>query len=143
VINKLQIPQSVMKRQGWLIPFLIVAVNIIAISVQWGHLPEILPAHFDLQGNASGSMSRNVLPLYPLIGAGVCIVAFLIGYKKPHLKTGLIFLTSGICLVLLLSTLVTLTSGKMPFFMLAEPIVLLAAVVAFVFSLVKSRKKAS
>lgn len=57
----------------------------------------------------------------------MCIVAFLIGYKKPHLKTGLIFLTSG----------------KMPFFMLAEPIVLLAAVVAFVFSLVKSRKKAS
>ncbi len=131
------------EKTGWLIPISIIAVHAIAIIAKWSSLMELLPAHFDLQGNASGSMPRSVLPLYPLIGAGVCIVAFLIGYKKPHLKTGLIFLTSGICLVLLLSTLVTLTSGKMPFFMLAEPIVLLAAVVAFVFSLVKSRKKAS
>lgn len=34
---------------------------------------ELLPAHFDLQGNASGTMPRSVLPLYPLIGAGVYI----------------------------------------------------------------------
>lgn len=116
-----------MKKTGWLIPISIIAVHAIAIIAKWSSLMELLPAHFDLQGNPSGSMPRSVLPLYPLIGAGVCIVAFVIGYKKPHLKTGLIFLTSG----------------KMPFFMLAEPIVLLAAVVAFVFSLVKSCKKAS
>ena len=130
-----------MKKTGWLIPISIIAVQAIAIMVKWSSLTEVLPAHFDLQGNASGTIPRNVLLLYSLIGAGVCIVAFLIGWKKPILNKGLIFLTSGICLVLLLSTLVTLTSGRMPFFMLAEPVVLLTAVIAFVLSLVRSRKK--
>jgi type III secretory pathway component EscS len=37
--------------------------------------------------------------------------------------------------------MVTLTSGAMPVFMLAEPVVLLAAVVGFVVAVVKSYKK--
>ena len=45
------------------------------------------------------------------------------------------------CLVLLSSTMVTLTSGTMPIFMLAEPVILLAAVIGFVVCFVKSRKK--
>ena len=44
------------------------------------------------------------------------------------------------CLVLLSSTLVSLTCGKMPLFMLAEPVIMLAAVVAFAVCVVKSRK---
>lgn len=60
-----------MNKPGWLIPVLIVAVNALCIIVQWNGLPELLPAHFDLQGNASGSMSRSVLPMYPLASAAV------------------------------------------------------------------------
>ena len=130
-----------MNKRSWFIPILILAINALAIIVRWGSLPEILPAHYDLQGNPGGTMPRSVLLLYPLIGAAVCLVAYLIALKKHKLQTGLVILVSGICLVLLSSALVTLTSGTMPIFMLAEPVILLAAVVGFVVCVVKSRKE--
>lgn len=129
-----------MNKSGWLITILIVVINVTAIIAQWHVLPEILPAHFDLQGNASGSMARSMLLLYPLASAVVCLIAYLIAGKKPKLQTGLIILSSGISLVILSSVLVTLTSGSMPFFMLAEPVILLIAVTAFIISVIKSRK---
>ena len=129
-----------MNKSGWLIAILIVAVNVAAIVAQWSFLPEILPAPFDLQGNASGLMARSMLLLYPLASAVVCLIAYLIAGKKPKLQTGLIILSSGISLVILSSVLVTLTSGSMPFFMLAEPVILLIAVTAFIISVIKSRK---
>ena len=67
-----------MNRRGWYIPMLIVALNVLAVVVRWSSLPELLPAHFDLQGNASGEISRNVLLLYPLINAIFCLIAYLI-----------------------------------------------------------------
>ena len=129
-----------MNKSGWLITILIVVINVTAIIAQWHVLPEILPAHFDLQGNASGSMTRTMLLLYPLASAVVCLIAYLIEWKKPKLQTGLIILSSGISLVFLSSALVTLTSGSMPFFMLAEPVILLVSVVAFIICVIKSRK---
>ena len=128
-----------MNKRGWLVPILIVTLNALVIIWRWNSLSEILPAHFDLQGNASGSMSRNLLLLYPLIGAAISLIAYVIAQKKQRLQTGLIILTSGICLILLSSTLVTLTSGSTPIFMLAEPVILLIAVVGFIVSVVKSR----
>lgn len=62
-----------MKINKWFIPILIVAVNALAVIVKWSSLPELLPAHFDLQGNAGGTMARR-------------------------LDTGLVVLTSGISL---------------------------------------------
>ena len=129
-----------MNKRGLFIPILIVAINALAIILRWSSLPELLPAHFDLQGNAGGTMPRSVLLLYLLMGAAICLIAYVIARIKPKLQLGLIILTSGICLVLFLSTLVTLTFGTMPIFMLAEPVVLLAAVIGFVVSIVKSRK---
>ena len=129
-----------MNKRGLFIPILIVAINALAIILRWSSLPELLPAHFDLQGNAGGTMPRSVLLLYLLMGAAICLIAYVIARIKPKLQLGLIILTSGICLVLFSSTLVTLTSGTMPIFMLAEPVVLLAAVIGFVVSIVKSRK---
>ena len=129
-----------MNKRVLFIPILIVAINALAIILRWSSLPELLPTHFDLQGNAGGTMPRSVLLLYLLMGAAICLIAYVIARIKPKLQLGLIILTSGICLVLFLSTLVTLTSGTMPIFMLAEPVVLLAAVIGFVVSIVKSRK---
>ena len=117
------------------------ALNALAIIVLWGSLPELLPAHYDLQGNAGGTMPRSMLLLYILMGAAVCLFAYVIGRMKEKLQTGLVILTSGICLVLFSSTMVTLTSGTMPIFMLAEPVILLAAVSGFVVCIVKSCKK--
>ena len=130
-----------MNKRGWFIPFLIVAINALVIIGRWNSLSEILPAHFDLQGNASGTMSRNLLLLYPLIGAAISLIAYVIAQKKQCLQTGLIILISGICLILLSSTLVTLTSGATPIFMLAEPVILLIAVVGFIISVVKSHNR--
>ena len=132
-----------MNKKNWLAPILIVALNALAIIIRWSSLPELLPAHYDLQGNADGTMPRSMLFVYVLIGAVICLIAYIIGRMKQKLQKGLAILASGICLVLLLSTMVTLTSGTMPIFMLAEPVVLLLAVVGCVVSVVRSRKKQS
>ena len=129
-----------MSKRLWWIPVLVVVVNVLAIVLSWASLPEILPAHFDLQGHASGTMPPSMLLVYPLFGVAVCVFAGIIARIKPRLRTGLIFLASGVCLILLSSTLVTLTSGTMPIFMLAEPVILLVAIVAFVVCVVKSRR---
>ena len=126
-----------MKNNKWFIPILVIAVNALAVIVKWSSLPEFLPAHFDLQGNASGTMARSMLPLYPAAGAAVFLLSWLIARKAKRLDTGLVVLTSGISLILLCSTMVTLTTGKMPVFMLAEPVILVAAVIGFIFSLRK------
>ena len=130
-----------MNKRDWFIPVLIVALHALAIIVRWSSLPELLPAHYDLQGNADGTMPRSMLLWYLLIGAMVCLIAYAIGRMTKRLQKGLVILASGICLVLLLSTMVTLTSGTMPIFMLAEPVILLAAIVGFIVCVVKSRKK--
>ena len=129
-----------MTKRSWYIPMLIVALTALAIVARWSALPDPLPAHFDLQGNASGTMPRCMLLLYLLMGAMVCLIAYVMGRRWPKLQPGFVMLASGICLVLLASTMVSLTSGTMPIFMLAEPVILLAAVVGFVVCFVKSRK---
>lgn len=129
-----------MNDRNWLIPILIVAVNALAVIVRWSSMTEILPAHFDLQGNASGTMPRNLLLVYPLISAAVTLTAYLIARMSHKLQAGLVILASGISLILLSSTMVTLTSGTMPIFMLVEPVILLATVVACVVSIVRSCK---
>ena len=129
-----------MKNNKWFIPILVIAVNALAVIVKWSSLPELLPAHFDLQGNASGTMARSMLPLYPAAGAAVFLLSWLIARKAKRLDTGLVILTSGITLILLCSTMVTLTTGKMPVFMLAEPVILVAALVGFILCLRNDRK---
>ena len=129
-------------KRGWIILLLIVTVNAAAVLVQWTSLPEFLPAHFDLQGNASGSMSRITLIIYPVISLVISAVAFALSclFLKRFNK-GLIILTSGITLVILSSTMVTLTYGTTPVFMLAEPVIFLAALVWFIICWVKARKQ--
>ena len=130
-----------MNKRAWLIPMLIVLINALIIMVKWSSLEDFLPAHYDLEGNPNGVMSRSVLLLYPLMGFLICIVAYAIAMKKDRFQAGLVILSSGLSLVLLSSTLVTLTAGMMPIFMLAEPVILLIAVAGFIITLVKSRKK--
>lgn len=130
-----------MNKRSWIIPILIVALNALAIILRWGSLPEQLPAHYDLQGYAGGTMPRSVLLLYILVEVGICLITYLIGCMKQKIRMGLVVLASGISLVLFASTMVTLTFGTMPIFMLAEPVILLAAVIGFVVCIVKSRKR--
>lgn len=129
-----------MNKKSWFIPVLIVAVNVLAIIVCWSSLPEVLPAHFDLEGNAGGSMPRTQLLMFPLISTVVCLVCHVVSRLKQKLQKGMVILSSGISLVIFLSVLVTLTQGTMPIFMLAEPVVLLAAIIGFFVSIKKFRR---
>lgn len=130
-----------MKKRLWLIPILIVAINASAIIIRWNTLPYILPAHFDLQGNAGGSMPRNVLLLYPLISAVVCLIAYVFARRKQNWQMDILVLASAACLVVLSSTMVSLTAGKIPFFMLDEPLILLIAVSFSIVHTIRKRKK--
>ena len=130
-----------MSKKIWFIPILIVVLNALAIIIRWGSLSELLPAHFDLEGNAGGTMPRSMLLVNIAIGAVVCLIAYIIGRQNQNIQKGMVILSSAISLVLFCSTMVTLTSGTMPIFMLAEPVILLAAIIGFVVSAVKSRKR--
>ncbi len=105
-----------MNKRSWFIPVLIIAVNVLAIVIRWSSLAEIVPAHFDLEGNASGSMPRMQLLMFPLISAVVLLICNVVARLWQKLQKGM----------------VVLTQGTMPIFMLAEPVVLLAAVVGSV-----------
>ena len=131
-----------MKKRGWLFPALVVGINAAMILILWSSLPENLPAHFDLAGNASGSISRTTLLFYPLVGAVIGLIAYWIRCRKDkkYFNGGLLILTSGIELIILSSTMVTLTRGTKPFFMLAEPVILVIVLTFFIVGLVKSRK---
>ena len=118
-----------MNNKNWFIPILIIAATAAAILLRWNSLPEVLPAHFDLEGNASGSMPRTQLLIFPLISTVVILICHVVARLWQKLQKGLVVLSSGICIVILLSVLVTLTQGTMPILMIAEPVVLLAAVV--------------
>ena len=130
-------------KRGWLFPALVVGINAAMILILWSSLAENLPAHFDLAGNASGSISRTTLLFYPLIGAVIGLIAYWIRCHKDKkfFNGGLLILTSGIELIILSSTMVTLTQGTKPFFMLAEPVILVIALTFFIVGLVKSRKQ--
>ena len=130
-----------MNKTRWIIPVFIVILNTISIMLRWHHLPEQLPAHYDIQGNSGGTMPRSALLLYTRVEVVVCLITYTIGHMKQKLQKGVVILASGVCLVLFSSTMVTLTSGTMPIFMLAEPIILLAAIVGFTISVVRSYKR--
>ena len=129
-----------MNKRRWFIPVFIVVLNALAVLICWNSLSEFVPAHYDLQGNAGGSMPRTMLLMYILIGAIICLGAYSLGRWKNKLQKGFVILSSGICLVIFSSSMVTLTSGTMPIFMLAEPVILLAALVGFVVCAVKARR---
>ena len=137
-------------KNGWIVPAIIIIVNVCAIWVSWNSLPETLPAHFDPQGNASGSLARTTLIFYPVISMMICLVAYGIAamarilFLKPDESglrlLGLHCLTSAITLTILSSSLVTLTFGTKPIFMFAEPVIMVIGLAAFIICLLKSRR---
>ena len=138
------------RKYGWMVPVIIIIVNVCAIWIRWSALPHVLPAHFDPAGNASGSMARTTLIFYPVISLMVCLVAYGVAamarilFLKPDNSglrlLGLHCLTSAIALTILSSTMVTLTFGTKPLFMFAEPVIIIAGITAFIICLIKARK---
>ena len=137
-------------KNGWIVPAIVIIVNVCAIWISWKSLPETLPAHFDPQGNASGSIARNTLIYFPVISFLITLAAYGIAtfarnlFLKPDDSglrlLGLHCLTSAITLTILSSTMVTLTFGTKPIFMFAEPVIMVIGVAVFIVCLIKSRK---
>lgn len=130
----------------------VLAVTVILLAVCYGTLPAELPAHFDLEGHASGTMPRPSLWLMPvmaifvshLLPALVLLVArvfHLSARRKDVILCCSLTLSLAVALIVLCSVGVTLTRGTVPALMLAEPVILLAAIAAIVVQLVNLRFK--
>lgn len=52
--------ENMVSMKWYLIPLLIIAVNIVAVLVMYKTLPETLPIHWDLKGNVDGYVSKSV-----------------------------------------------------------------------------------
>ena len=138
-------------KNGWMVPAIIIIVNVCAIWIRWSALADVLPAHFDPAGNASGSMPRTTLIFYPVISLMLCLVTYgfyALAKNIFKLKTdekglrlcGLHVFSSCLALTVLSSTMVTLTMGTCPLFMFVEPVLLLAGTVTLIVCLIKAKK---
>jgi uncharacterized membrane protein len=136
-------------KNGWMVPAIIIIVNVCAIWIRWSALADVLPAHFDPAGNASGSMAKTTLIFYPVISLMLCLVTYgiytlannmfkLRPDEKGLRMCGLHVMASCLTLTVLSSTLVTLTMGTCPLFMFAEPILILAGIVTLIVCLIKA-----
>jgi uncharacterized membrane protein len=136
------------RKNGWMVPAIIIIVNVCAIWIRWSALPDVLPAHFDPAGNASGSMAKTTLIYYPVISLMLCLVTYgiytlannmfkLRPDEKGLRMCGLHVFTSCLTLTVLSSTMVTLTFGTKPIFMFAEPVLLVAGIVTLIVCLTK------
>ena len=133
-----------------MVPAIIIIVNVCAIWIRWSVLPDVLPAHFDPAGNASGSMAKTTLLFYPVISIMLCLMTYgiyaLINniFKlKPDEKglrmCGLHVFASCLALTVLSSTMVTLTMGTCPLFMFAEPVLMLVGIITLIICLIKAK----
>ena len=138
------------RKYGWMVPVIIIIVNVCAIWIRWSALPHVLPAHFDPAGNASGSMGKNTLIFYPVISLMLCLVTYgiyalannifkLKADERGMRICGLHVFASSLALTVLSSTLVTLTMGTCPLFMFAEPILIVAGVTTLIIFLIKAK----
>ena len=135
-------------KYGWMVPAIIIIVNVCAIWIRWSAIPDVLPAHFDPAGNASGSMAKTTLIYYPVISLMLCLVTYgiytlannmfkLRPDEKGLRMCGLHVMASCLTLTVLSSTLVTLTMGTCPIFMFAEPVLLVGGIVTLIVCLTK------
>ncbi len=138
------------RKYGWMVPVIIIIVNVGAIWIRWSALADVLPAHFDPAGNASGTMAKTTLIYYPVISLMLCLTTYGIYTLANNMfklrpderglrLCGLHVFASCLTLTVLSSTLVTLTMGTNPLFMFAEPVLLLAGIITLIICLIKKK----
>jgi hypothetical protein len=138
------------RKYGWMVPVIIIIVNVGAIWIRWSALADVLPAHFDPAGNASGTMAKTTLIYYPVISLMLCLTTYGIYTLANNMfklrpderglrLCGLHVFASCLTLTVLSSTLVTLTMGTNPLFMFAEPVLILAGTVTLIICLIKKK----
>ena len=139
------------RKYGWMVPVIIIIVNVCAICIRWSSLADVLPAHFDPAGNASGTIQKTTLILHPVISLMLCLATYGIFALANNMfkltpddnglrMCGLHVFASCLALTVLSSTMVTLTMGTCPLFMFAEPVLMLAGIITLIICLIKARR---
>ena len=95
-----------------LVVVLLLSIPIIYAGIVYGNLPDIIPIHFDLEGNPNGFGSRSFIFLGPSILAATGIFTFLlisnlssIDPKRYKQKSELLFKKLAFLMVIFLSAL--------------------------------------
>lgn len=118
-------------------------LNLLIVLQAWLKLPARIPCAFSPSGTSHAMQSRDMLFLCPLISMiAVLMAAFICrGRVKKHIAFAVQILALAVSLILLSSTGVALTHGTHPFFMWAEPAILLLAIIAIVVQWCHDKKK--
>ena len=130
-----------MRNRLWILSALVILVNFALVLFCRRSLPAELPLHISLDGSYADTMPYSRLFLHPLVSlalaAGIYIVSALLFRRFPKLDdakgircTNIDIAVCCLALIILCSTCVALTMGKVHFFMFAEPVILLIMLVA-------------
>lgn len=120
---------STMKKK-YLFPFIVVLLVLLLVVCTYNTLPEQVPSHFDSDGNASSTMSRKLLYGFPVLAALFAALPYILSIPLKKLRERQRILASTFwSLIILCSLCLTLTNGKMSFFMYLEPILLVAGII--------------
>lgn len=63
--------------------FLFVLFQIVIISFNWNSLPETIPTHFNIRGEADGYGGKGILLLFPILSVAIYFLMS-IAYKWPQ-----------------------------------------------------------
>ena len=140
-----------MKNRLWIITSGVILVNFALVLCFRRSLPEILPFHISLDGSYASTMPYTRLFTYPatsfVLATGIYLLASIAFRLFPALNdskgirmTTVDILVLGLALIILSSTCVSLTMGKVHFFMFAEPVILLLMIAAAIIGEIQIRK---
>lgn len=140
-----------MKNRLWIITSGVILVNFALVLCFRRSLPEMLPLHIGLDGSYASTMPYTRLFMYPstsLVLAFCIYTLASIAFRLfPALNDGrgirmttVDILALGFSLIILSSTCVSLTMGKVHFFMFAEPAILLLLIAAVIVGEIRIRK---
>lgn len=79
----LSVPRTLLERLHDSISVVVLAYSIVYLILKWTSLPETIPIHFDVRGNADGWGSRAFLLFIPLLSI-ILFIGLSLLRKIPH-----------------------------------------------------------
>ena len=136
----------------WAVAAGIVLLNLILILCGWKSHPAELPLHISPDGSYTATMPYTRLLLYPCVSLAASVLIFAAGasafrlcprYDDARGTRRMLYALAACCmdLIVLCSTCVGLTMGQTPFFMYAEPVLLLLLIICITAAEIRIRKK--
>ena len=132
-----------MKNRLWAVTAVIILLNFALVLFLRKSMPATLPFHIGLDGSYATTMPYTRLFCYPavslVLATGIYLIAAVLFKRFKKLDdvrgircTYIDIIVLGLALIILSSTCVSLTMGKVHFFMFAEPVIFLLIVAAVI-----------